>query len=34
MFITISSGALAYMAYRGLTEAAKWIGKKVDEIKK
>ena len=34
MFISIPAGALAYMAYRGLSEAAKWIEKKVDEKKK
>ncbi len=34
MILSIPAGALAYLAYRGFTEAAKWVEKKIDEKKK
>lgn len=34
MFITLTSGAIAYIGYKACTEAAKWVERTVNESKK
>ncbi len=34
MFITLTSGAIAYIGYKACTETANWINRKMEESKK